>query len=206
LGYCSSQQQAPMADAAVVLNFGQVGLLNTVNGTTNGADTQTTITGGNVSINITQIIGGAPTSAILNLSATSTGPANLIQQAYSGTFSITSGQNGTGTNYLSGSFNDVVSGGGNALTLSASTVSPGESVSFTSGVIPPAFLGGTEALSLAFSNVTPAAHIIGSTLAPFSSSVAGNFSARVVLAAEPATLALFGVALFGLSLAYRRRG
>src|SRR3954447_13243718 len=127
------------ANAAPILNFGQTGGGNTITATENGASTQTTLTGTNVPVSITQIFGNVPTinPAFFNLNATSTGPAGSIGaqffQNYSGTFSVTAG----GTNYLSGTFADgALFGSGTGLTLTASNATPGESVSFTSSVIP----------------------------------------------------------------------
>src|SRR5215831_11926251 len=93
------------ASATIVLNFGQVSGSNTITGTPNGTDTATTINGTNVAINITQDIGGFIGAAILNLNATSIDPAvavgTSVLQHYSGSWQITSGLGGTGTNYLS---------------------------------------------------------------------------------------------------------
>src|SRR5262245_41590728 len=98
---------APRAEAATILVFGQNGVANTVTATTNGANTQTTISGVNVAVTITAILAGVatPVSAFLNLSATSTNAAVVaagnVTQNFSGTFGLTSGLGGTGTNYLS---------------------------------------------------------------------------------------------------------
>src|SRR3954453_18076375 len=92
------------ANAAPILSFGQTGGSNTITATENGSSTQTTLTGTNVPVSITQIFGGVPTinPAFLTLNATSTGAAGSVGpqffQNYSGTFSVTA----SGTNYLTG--------------------------------------------------------------------------------------------------------
>jgi hypothetical protein len=198
---------ASAAQAAVILTFGQVSSLNTVSAIPNATDTQTTITGGNVLVTLTQVVGAnPPITAILNLTAISTGPATtsggLTTQLYSGNFTISSGLNGTGTDYLSGTFSDSVFGAGTGLTLTASNATPGESVSFSSGFFPPADLGNPEAISLSFANVTPPVGIVGTTLAGFTSGISGDFSATGI--SEPAALGLLGVGLLGLGLVRRR--
>src|SRR5689334_10091130 len=161
---CSVVLLAATASATTILTFGQTGSGNTITGTNNGAGS-TTITAVNVPITITQIDAGiaTPFSALLNLSGTSTAAATTVSgnvtQNFSGTFSITSGAGGTGTNFLSGSFSDTVFGaaGGASLTLSVSQ--PPDTVSFSSGVIAASELNLARAISLSFANVTPAVSI-----------------------------------------------
>jgi hypothetical protein len=187
------------ADATLLLTFGQSGSGNTITSTNNGAGT-TTLSGTAVASTVDQIVVGpaTPFGAVLSLSATSVGAAQLIagfvEQAFSGSFSIT---NGGSTNYLSGTFTDAVFGSGSGLTLSASNGAPGESVSFTSNVIPNIDLGGTEAIDLSFSNVIPPVSIVSGSLNSFTSSISGNFSADVP---EPNSLVLMGVGLLGLGM------
>jgi hypothetical protein len=90
-----------------------------------------------VPIGITQIENGVATSAFFDLSASSDGSAVPIlggtAQKFSGTFSINSLANNTGTNYLSGTFTDVTfgTGPGGALSVGA----PPDALVFTSSVI-----------------------------------------------------------------------
>ena len=115
---------AKPASANTILVFGQNGTTNTITGTANGSGTQTTISGTNVAITISAIDAAlaTPLSAFFTLSATSLGAATACFggntcQEYSGTFSIYSGANQTGTNYLSGTFTDATFGSGASLTM-----------------------------------------------------------------------------------------
>src|SRR5690242_21115132 len=196
---CTVVLLAATASATTILTFGQTGSTNTITGTTNG--TTSTITGTNVAITVTQIDAGiaTPFSAFLNLSATSTAPATTLSgnvtQNFSGTFSITSGAGGTGTNFLSGSFSDTVFGAASGASLTLSVSQPPDSVSFNSNVIAAGELGLTRAISLSFANVTPGVNISNGSPGSFSSSVSGTFSANVGRVPEPATLALLGSGL-----------
>lgn len=147
-------------------------------------------------------------NAYFDLSATNTNAAALVSgqifQDYAGSFAITSGTGGTGTNYLSGTFSDSVFGSGTGLTLSVSDAFPnssGEMVAFTSNVI--GTLGMPHAVSLAFTNVTAAATIASNTLDTFNSNVAGSFSA--VPGPSSVILLGLGACLVGL-VAGRRMG
>lgn len=196
---------ATPASATVVLNFGQISGLNTITGTTNLGNTATTISGADVGINITQDLGGFIGPALFNLSATSTDAAvplgSAVVQHYSGSFQITAGAGGTGTNYLSGNFTDAVFGAGASLVLSVG--SPPDSITVTSDQVPAFDLGPPTAISLSFTNVSPGVSITGTTLSDFTAAVSGNFSATPVV--EPTSLAVLGLGLTALGFIKRRK-
>ena len=195
------------ANAVVVLNFGQVSDVNTITGTPNAGDTATTISGSNVAVTITQDLGGFLGPAILNLTAASTDAAVTVGasvlQHYSGSWQLTSGLNGTGTNYLSGTFTDALFGTGPSLTLSVGA--PPDLITTTSDQVPSIELGDPRAISLAFTNVIPPVGIAGSTLAGFTAAISGDFSATPTAVLEPSSLGILGLGVAGLIASRRRR-
>lgn len=210
-GALSAALAAPVANATVLAVIGQESDTDQVTATVLGGVTTITSTGTLVDITAIDAALPVPITATLDLTATSVGPAITVSgnviQAYSGSFSITNGA----TNYLSGTFDDSVFGGGTSLVLSASSDSPGETVTFTSSVIPATDLALGRGISFSFTDVSPPASTVGTgalrTLAPFKSDIGGDFSASAI--PEPATWAMLGlgfVTLGFVGLTRRRKG
>jgi hypothetical protein len=180
------------ASAGTVLVFGQNAPDEPIS-FTSGASGET-ITATNVAVQITTLGGVAvpPIAALFNMTATSTGTATVAggvaSQAFSGTFSVTSGT----TNFLSGTWTgDMFTGtqGGHSGSMFVSD--PPSSLTFTSSVIPAGQLGTPNSFSIAFAGINPAiAATNGGNLGNYSASVAFTSSA----VPEPGTLVLMSIA------------
>lgn len=197
------------AYAAQIAAFGQTSGSNTVTATTNGANTQTTITADAV-VDLTQLFGNSPQPGVdLHLSATSIDAATpflgAVIQHYDGSFCITASPGCAGTNFLSGTFSDAAFGalGGPGLTVNVNN--PPDSLVLTSDVIPAADLLAPNTINFAFSNLSPSLAIVGTTIGAFTASLAGSASASVENVPEPGALALLGSGLVALGMVGRRR-
>lgn len=207
------------AQAATILAFGQAGAGSPVTASNTGSGGSaggTVVRGTDIPVTVTGFVGAVrtPFSAFLDFTLTSTASAEAMSilglrrvfQTFDGTFSITSTATG-GTNYLSGTFEDLFSGFGSAVEVGAST--PGEIVEFTSDFLQ---FGTPRAVTFSFSGVSPAitATLCGpegdKTVCGFTSNVSGNMSGSAkTVVPSPASLALFGLGLVALGLVSHRR-
>lgn len=195
------------AEAAQIVVFGQTSQNNTVTATTNGAQTQTTISVTDATVDLTQFINGPLNGLDLNLTATSIDAAQTIGgavlQHYAGNFCITTQPGCAGTNILSGTFSDAAFGGAGGPGLVINTNNPPDVLTLTSDVVLPADLAAPNTLNFSLSNLVPLLSIAGTTIAAFDASLGGNVSATHV--AEPGTLLLLGMGLMGLGMVRRKR-
>ncbi|WP_207540920.1 hypothetical protein [Sabulicella rubraurantiaca] len=211
VGLSAFAQAAP----TTIIAFSQDATANTITASASGG-TSTTVTGTNVAVTVSAYEDSTPTpfSAFLNLNAISTGAATLaagdVFQPFAGTFSITSGLGGGGTNYLSGSFSDIALAGsriaGPAGGFQAGLIAsqPPGSVNFTSDRVPASKLQDPSAIGFTFTALSEALGICGSTICGFTASVSGNASASQVAVPAPAGLAFMGIGLLGLAAVRRK--
>lgn len=223
VGLVSGFALANAANAATILQFGQVNPSDAVTATESGGVTTLTTNSatapGSIPVNITNI-GGIPlpvpqladeTFVGVHSVGTATTTNGVISQVFTGTIEFTSLPGGAGTNFLTATFTDTFSGpvGTGAPTLGADSSVAGETVTFTSSDIrvTPFLPGGSRNFSLSFSNVTPGLSIVDSSIAGFTGQQSGTFA--VVPAGtvpEPGSVVLSGIAVMaGLGTFVRRR-
>jgi len=187
------------ARANTILVFGQSGDANLFSAVRSG--NATTLSATDIPITITNITGLAtPLPAYFTLSAANDTVATVdgfghIQQNFDGSFKIYSGAGQTGTNYLSGAFDDTVFGAGTAAILTASSAGGSSTLTFTSDVIP--WLNVPRGMSLSFTNVTLPLTAVDNSIDSFTSNISGNFSAAVP---EPTSAIMFGVGMGAVGL------
>jgi hypothetical protein len=130
-----------------------------------------------------------------------TNTLGTISQNFSGEIEFTSGTGGTGLVYLIAKFGPagVFSGGaaGSSASLNASV--PQDTVTFT--------VPGKDyefaAMSIGFSSIDPVLHRSGGSVASFTATNSGTFSATLV--PEPGTLCMASIAVVIGTLAYGRK-
>jgi hypothetical protein len=199
---------APGANATLIASFSQnPSATPTVTATDNGlstniliVDASTIISAGNGSI-----LG----TSLFSLNATSIDAAvtlaTAVIQHYGGTFCFTSGAGCTGTNFLSGTFSDAAFGGLGGPGLNVNVNNPPDVLTMTSDVIPSDQLAAPNTFGLTFANLSPLLHINGNTIGAFTADFSGTASSSAAPVPEPASLALLGMGLFGLTLVAKRK-
>ena len=129
--------------------------------------------------------------------------ASAVIQHYSGSFCVSTGAGCTGTDVLSGHFTMPPSARFLVLVLSLNVNSPPDTLALSSSLIPAHELRSPSAFGLTFTNLTPDFAVVGSTIAGFTATFAGDASASTKVS-EPASIALLGLAVVGLALVRRR--
>jgi hypothetical protein len=200
---------APGAQAALIATFGQISSTNTVVATDNG--TATHIVVDDAIAAVTTFASGPIGNVQFSLDATSTDAAvaiaGAIVQHYAGTFCFTSGTNCSGTNYLSGVFDDAAFGGAGGPGLVVNANNPPDLLTLTSDILTASQLVAPSSFNLGFTDIAtpPGLHINGTTIGAYTASFAGNVSASTVAVPEPMSLGLMGLGLLGLGMVKYRR-
>jgi hypothetical protein len=210
--FLAASTLATPASAATVLQFSQLNPADFVTATNSAGVTtltsSSTVSSVSIPVSISNI-GGVPQPVVIPAFETFTGlhsvgtattdASGLISQVFTGTIAITSAAAGAGTNYLTATFTDVLSGPTNtgAPTLSADSSVAGETVTFTSNDprVTPLLPGLSRNFSLAFSNATPALSISGGSIASFTGQQTGTFAVTPSpTVPEPASVVMASIA------------
>ena len=130
---------------------------------------------------------------------------SAVIQHYSGSFCISTASDCGGVDILSGTFTDAAFGALNGPGLVVNVNSPPDTLVLSSTLIPPADLLAPSSFGLSFTNLVPSLAIVGSTIADFSATFAGDASATPAAVVEPSSLAVLGFAALGFVAMRRRR-
>ena len=198
------------AHGANLITFSQIANSNEVTATTNAGNTATTLSVVDASTSIGQLIGGAPpATAFLNFNATSIDSATTLGSAviqhYAGSFCVSTASGCGGIDILSGTFTDAAFGALAGPGLVVNVNSPPDTLALSSTLIPASELLAPSSFGLSFTNLIPNLAIVGSTIADFSATFAGDASATAEAVPEPSSFAALGFGLLGLAAVRRRR-
>jgi hypothetical protein len=193
------------ANATLLTAFAQESSANTVTATDSAG--VTTISYTNALTTLGGGILGAIPGAVMTLTATSIDAAisvagNVIQH-YNGSFCISAAAGCTG-NFLSGVFTDAAFGalGGPGLTVNVNN--PPESLTLASNVIPANELVPPNSFNLAFVSLSNPLAIVGGSIGSFTAAYSGDISASASAVPEPASIAILGIGLLGLTMLRRK--
>jgi hypothetical protein len=195
------------ANAALIASFAQnPSATPTTIATDNGTTTNIDITNISTAVTAGEIIGNSDFSFHATSVSPATSLATLVVQLFTGSFCFTSGDNCTGTNFLSGNFSDAAFGALGGPGLGVNVNNPPDTLVLTSSVLTASDLAAPSTFGLTFANLTPVLAIDGSTIAAFTADFSGTVSSSAVATSEPAPLAILGIGLLGLGMVtYRKR-